>query len=76
MQTADCGCMKTTYDQSSITSYTVDAQSLTKTLNHIMKSFITYLIFAEKVTSTQARLKCHPGVNSGCMLIYERQSLL
>lgn len=58
MQTADCGCMKTTYDQSSITSYiyTVDAQSLTKTLNHIMKSFITYLIFAEKVTVLRKRV--------------------
>lgn len=32
--------------------------------------------FAEKVTSTQARLKFHPGVNSGRMLIYERHSLL
>lgn len=59
MQTADCGCIKTTYDQSSITSYaiyTVDAQSLTKTLNHIMKSFITYLIFAEKVTVLRKRV--------------------
>lgn len=54
----------------------IDAQSLTMTLNHIMKSFITYLIFAEKVTPTQARLKFHPGVNSGRMLIYERHSLL
>lgn len=64
MQTADCGCMKTTYGQSSITSQTVDAPSLTKTLNQIMTSFINYLIFAEKVTPTQARLKFRPGVNS------------
>lgn len=78
MQTADCGCMKTTYDQSSITSYIYCwCTKFDQDFEPYNEKFHYLFDFRWKGNCpTQARLKFHPGVNSGRMLIYERHSLL